>query len=167
MKLPICEICAKEEDLLCAGCQKKLDEGRITASDIKLGRKLYSLLKSEASLKDVEILRILESDKLCVIVVGKGSAAKLIGKRGQMVRKISKIVGKDVRVVEASDDFEHLVENVLKPASVLGINILYTKEGEIYRVRVPSLYRQMIPEPEEISKALSLATEKQFEIVFE
>jgi transcription antitermination factor NusA-like protein len=167
MKLPICEICAKEDDLLCAGCQKKLEDGLITASDVELSRKLYRILEKIPSMKDVEILRAFDSEKLCLLIVGKGSAAKLIGRKGQTARKISRSLGKEVRIVEVADDIEHIVESVLKPASILGINILYTKEGEIYRVRVPNSHKSLLHNLEEPSRALSMVTEKQFEIIFE
>ncbi len=167
MKAPICEICVKHDDILCAGCQKKLEEGIITASDIKISRKLYQLENLVPSIKDVELVRAFDAGKVCLLIVGKGSAAKLIGRRGQIVRKIAQKLGKDVRVVELTNDVESMVEAMLKPASFMGINVLYTKEGEIYRIRVPSSHRQFIHDPEALSEALSLAINKQVEIIFE
>lgn len=167
MKLPICEICAKEEDLLCAGCQRKLEDGSITASDVTVSRKLYKILARNPSMQDVTIFRAFDFGDLCLLIVDKGSAAKLIGRRGQVVRRLSRHLGKEVKIVEVTDDVEHMVESILKPASVMGINILYTKHGEVYRIRVPSSQKHLVHNPEELSNALSVATDKQFEIVFE
>lgn len=132
-----------------------------------MSRKLYRIVNPIKSMNDVTIFRIFDLGGLVVLLVDKGSAARLIGRGGHMVKRISKLLGKDVKILERDTDIQHMVESLIRPANMLGINVLYTKDGEIYRLRVPVSQKHMIRDPAKISDILALATNKRFEIVFE
>jgi len=62
---------------------------------------------------------------------------KLIGKGGKIVREISKTIEKKVRVVGENSDLKAVAADILAPARVSGINIVYGKDGEErHKIRV-------------------------------
>ncbi len=167
MKAPICEICLKN-DILCAGCEAKLKEGKITPADVEVSRKLVKLEEKIPALKDVVIKRVIEARDFYILVVRKEDVGKVIGKKGTTIKKISKELGKNVKVIEENKDVEKTVERLIKPATIKGINILYTKEGEVYRVRVAANLQNNLEIPKNvIESAATLITSKKVEIVFE
>ena len=167
MKAPICEICLKN-DILCSGCNAKLEEGKITPVDVEVSRKLVKLEEKIPSLKSVELKKVIETRNSYILVVKKGDAPKIIGKRGSVIKKISEVLGKDTRVIEETKNLEELLQNLVKPANIKGINILYTPEGEIYRVRIPATYRRLIHlSKNDIEVVATLATSRKVEVVFE
>jgi len=62
---------------------------------------------------------------------------KLIGKGGKIVREISKTVERKIRVVGENSDLKSVATDILAPARISGINIVYGKDGEErYKIRV-------------------------------
>jgi len=86
MKAPICNVCLKS-DVLCSGCQEKLDEGEITELDIKISRILHELSNEYGSLRDSEIIKAIDTENVIVIVTAKGDGAKVVGKGGEIVKE--------------------------------------------------------------------------------
>ncbi len=136
MKTPICEKCLSN-DTLCQECKKKVDEGKVTATDIRVSRALFRISEETGGLLGVEILKAVESPFLIVIICGKGEAKKILGENSIVVKKLSKMLQKQVRVVEKPEGRDDFIEKLLHPVPVLGINILYTPHGEMLKVIIP------------------------------
>ncbi|NOX71354.1 MAG: hypothetical protein GXO64_01515 [Candidatus Micrarchaeota archaeon] len=136
MKAPICEKCM-QSDTLCPACKEKVDAGKVTACDIRVARNLYNLSKDVKELHDVEIIRAVESPDLIVIICARGDAKKIVGSNGIIVKELSKILQKAIRVVEKPYNRDDFIEKLLHPIPVLGINILYTPHGEMLKVIIP------------------------------
>ena len=137
MKTPICEKCLGN-DSLCSDCKKKVDDGKINASDIRVARNLFGLSNEIKELDNVEILKSVESPDLIVIICREGDAGKIVGSNGIIVKKLSKVLQKPVRVVEEPKNKEDFIEKILHPVPVVGINILYTPHGEMLKVIIPA-----------------------------
>ena len=135
MKAPICDVCLTS-DILCKVDEEKLKKGIITASDVEISRSIYELSKHVKPLKDIEIKKIIKAKNLIVIICAEGDASKIIGKSGVIVKKLSKHLGKPVRVIEEARDIKDFIYKLFAPIPVLGVNILYTPEKEIYRVKI-------------------------------
>lgn len=75
MQAPICEVCLKS-DILCSACQDKLDKGIISNGDIEVAKYLYKLSEKMKSIRDVKVLRIINSDAL-IIITGRGTHPSL------------------------------------------------------------------------------------------
>jgi N utilization substance protein A len=84
------------------------------------------------------ILDCLVNDGRIVFVVAKGELGKAIGKEAQKLKEAKKIFGKQVEVVEKSDDVETFVRNIFPSININSIK-LTTKtvdEKEKYFVSV-------------------------------
>ena len=76
-----------------------------------------------------------EDNNRLIFLVKEGQAGLAIGRGGANVKKLRKILGKDIEVVEYSDDFETLVKNIFMPARVRAIKVIQMHDGR-KRVRV-------------------------------
>ena len=144
MKAPICDICLKS-GILCLGCEEKLKRGTITELDVKISKLLYQL-EEEHHIRDITFSRAVESRNLIVIIVGKGEIGNLIGKGGKTVKFLQRSLRKKIRIIEDTDDTRKIIQDLLHPARVLGMNILYLPSGENqYKVRIPKEDERRIP----------------------
>ncbi|MDK2983769.1 MAG: hypothetical protein PWP19_1247 [Thermococcaceae archaeon] len=151
MKAPICEVCLKTEDILCPADEKKLQEGLISELDVKISRMLYKLLGDA----DVEFKKAVEAGDLVVIMVGEGNVPLVIGKGGKNIKLLMRELGKRVRVIEGreikgTDDLKKLATDLLYPAGVFGVNVVYAPQGQYYKVLVIRRDKQKLPERQEI-----------------
>lgn len=137
MKLPLCNVCVTS-GILCNACQAKLDSGEMTDEDIKIARVLKKEFADEKNVKNAEIKRIVSTKSLVLIVCSKDSGPALIGKGGTIVKRLGQELGKNVRVVEESDDMRTFLQNIIFPVPVISLNVLYANSGEKYRIRVPA-----------------------------
>lgn len=153
MDAPICNVCLTS-DILCSACNKKLEEGRITDSDLRVSRAIKRAAREFKPLDRVGIEKVIEGRGIVIVKCRKGDAPLLIGKNGAMKRKLSRAIGKDMRVVEELDDVRGFVGDLIRPTPLLGVNIIYRPGGEMLRVIIPERSRPGIP-----AKAFSEAVE--------
>jgi len=133
MKSPLCKVCL-ESDILCNVCDEKIKRGNFSKQELDTFRKLHELSKSIKVLNEIEIRRILGKDRL-LIITRKGDAPKLIGRNGRVVKKLSNILKKNIKVMEENDDIKTFVQDIVYPVPVLGVNIVYGK-NKIWIVRL-------------------------------
>lgn len=58
-----------------------------------------------------------------IFLVKKGQAGLAVGRDGNNVKRLRKLIGKDVEIVEYSDTLEDLIKNSLFPARVTSIRL--------------------------------------------
>ncbi|CDG65850.1 MAG: hypothetical protein PWQ15_986 [Methanobacterium sp.] len=131
MVLPICDVCLKS-GMLCQGCENKLKAGEISQLDLDIAKILYRVGDGKIGYK-----RTIEIGDVVIIITDKDQVGKLIGKGGKIVREISKTLERKIRVVGEDSDFKAVAKDILAPARISGINIVYGKDGEQkYKIRV-------------------------------
>ncbi len=131
MVLPVCDVCLKS-GMLCQGCEKKLRTGEITQLDLDISKILFKVGEGKIGFK-----RTIEIGDIVIIVTEKDQVGKLIGKSGKIVREISRTVGKKIRVVGENSDLRSVARDILAPARISGINIVYGTDGDQkYKIRV-------------------------------
>jgi transcription antitermination factor NusA-like protein len=156
MKAPICEVCLKTDDILCPADEKKLQEGIISELDVKVARLLYKLLGDV----DMEFKKAVEAGDIIVIMVGEGDVPITIGKGGKNIKALMRELGKRIRVIEAvevkdTEDLKKLATDLLYPASVFGVNVVYKPGGgTYYKVLVLSRDRKKLPEKAETLESI-------------
>ncbi len=165
MQSPICEICLKS-DILCGACKEKFDSGATTQLEIDISRFLFNLAGKVKSLADIKILKVFDF-KLIIIITARGDGAKIVGRGGSIVKVLAKKFKKPIKVIEHSQ-FKEFIQNLLQPVSFLGVNTVYTLNGEFYKVRIAEAQQARLQfsqeEFSEIIKALyGCKTELSFE----
>ncbi|CAD5243858.1 KH domain-containing protein [Thermococcus camini] len=156
MKAPICEVCLKTDDILCPADEKKLQDGVISELDVKVARLLYRLIGDA----DMEFKRAVEAGDIIVIVVGEGDVPITIGKGGKNIKALMRELGKRIRVIEAvevtgTDDVKKLATDLLYPAGVFGVNIVYKPGGgTYYKVLVMGRDRKKLPEKADVLESI-------------
>ncbi|MFH1237532.1 MAG: hypothetical protein V1648_03975 [Candidatus Aenigmatarchaeota archaeon] len=136
MKTPICGICLNS-DMLCMACNKKLDEGIISDSDVRLARAVKTLASTFKVLDNITIKKVMEGSTIILMLCGRGDRPKLVGREGVVINRLSKMMGKPVRVVEETEDLKDFIKNVIHPVPLEGINVVYSNEGETLKVLIP------------------------------
>lgn len=58
-----------------------------------------------------------------IYVIKKGDMGIAIGKKGENIKKMQKVLGKRIEMVEEADNKDQFLKNVLKPAEISGIEI--------------------------------------------
>jgi transcription antitermination factor NusA-like protein len=140
MVLPVCDVCLKS-GMLCQGCENKLKSGEITQMDLDIAKLLYKLGEGKIGFK-----KTIEIGDTVIIVTDKEQVGKLIGKSGKIVREISRSIEKKVRVVGENSDLRAVARDILAPARLSGINIVYGKDGQKkYKIRVMAEDSRRIP----------------------
>lgn len=167
MKAPICEICLKS-GILCLGCEEKLKKGIITELDVKISKLLYEL-EEEHHIRDITFVKAVESRSLIVIIVGEGEIGNLIGKGGKTVKFLQRALRKKIRIIEDTDDIRKIIQDLLHPARILGMNILYLPSGDKrYKVRIPKEDERRVPtNVQSAEEIISKLTDLEVEIAFE
>ena len=166
MQTPICEVCLNSE-ILCSHCQDKLDKGDINDLEISVSKYLYTLSKRIGSIRDVKIKKVMDCGVL-LIVTNRGSAAKVVGRNGSVVKKIAKEFKKSIRIVEEAPDFREFLQGLTSPVSISGINTLYRGDKEIFKIRIPSIKKShLLISPDDLSNILSHFYQINAELVFE
>ncbi|MFB6145550.1 MAG: hypothetical protein ABEJ99_03525 [Candidatus Nanohaloarchaea archaeon] len=167
MKAPICNVCLKS-DVLCSGCEEKLENGEISEIEIEVSRILQDLSNEYASLRDSEILRVFDADNVVVIVTAEGDGAKVVGRSGEIVKKVAEELDKSIRVVEKSEDDIETIKGLLSPAEVESINTVFSPEGQSKKIVVPEDYKGKINlSVDEFEEIIEEITKEEYMLSFE
>jgi transcription antitermination factor NusA-like protein len=132
--------------MLCNGCENKLKSGEISQLELEIAKIVYNLGDGQIGFE-----KAIGTDNVVIIITEQDQVGKLIGKGGKIVRAISKELGKKVRVVGAGSDLKSVAKDMLSPARISGINVVYGKDGEeIFKIRVVKEDARRIPADMEV-----------------
>ncbi|MCJ7720384.1 MAG: transcription elongation factor NusA [Candidatus Hadarchaeum sp.] len=167
MRAPICSVCLKS-GILCQGCGNRLKEGKITQLDVDASRVLYEFSRKNLGLNAISFKRAVGAGDLIVLLVGQGEVKSVVGRGGKTIRELNERLQKKVRATEEGADLRKLARDILTPARVEGVNVLYSCGEEMYRVRVPRNDSKRLPASvETIQNLLTTLTNKSVKLVFE
>jgi transcription antitermination factor NusA-like protein len=129
---------------------------------------LYEFSQKNRGLNTISFKRAVGAGDLVVLLVGQGEVKSVVGRGGKMIRELSERLQKKVRATEEGADLRKLAQDILTPAQVRGVNVLYSGGEEMYRVRVPLNDSKRLPASvETIQNLLTALTNKSVELVFE
>ncbi len=136
----------KEDGLLCPADQKKLDEGKITELDVEASRILYKLLeKGKDEPLNIEFKKALDINGLVVLLFA-GDVAPIIGEGGKNVKTLRNELGKDIRVVEDTNDIKKLASDLMYPVDVKRVSTVFKPNGEkIHKVVIHEENKKKLP----------------------
>jgi len=145
LSMKICKVCLSS-DILCAGCSRRLEDGKITKTDIDISRAIHKISREKDF--NVDFLQGEEDNGKVFVIVESRHAAKFIGPGGRNIKKLSEMLRKPVKMLEKSEGSEkHMIEKLIG-APVLGINKVYASQKahkengsrESFKVRVEKRY---------------------------
>ena len=142
MKTPICELCA-QTGTLCQGCKSKLKSGKINLTEVQIAKLLYQI-NEEYNISGASFENAIDLENIVVILTA-GEPGLLIGKGGKVVSELSRALGKKVRIAEYTGDMKKTVADILLPVKLLGINTMYSKGGEYYKIKIPKPQFMQLP----------------------
>jgi len=167
MKAPICNVCLKS-DVLCSNCEEKLENGEINELEIEISRKLKELSDEYGSLRDSEILHIYDTENVVVVVTAEGDGAKVVGRSGEIVKKVAEEIEKSIRVVEKSESDREVIKGLLSPAEIESMNTVFTPEGEHKKIVIDEEYEGKVNmSTEELEDIIEKITGTYYELSFE
>jgi len=128
LKLPICYFDAKTK-ILCPLCRDKLERGEISELDVDVSHDLVKLEEHEfPQLKEAEFVKALKADNVTLILVkSKSKVTRTVWNR--VARQLSKKGYGRVKIVEYTNDVKNLIQNIIFPARVLSMSIVWFPDG--------------------------------------
>jgi transcription antitermination factor NusA-like protein len=128
MKTELCSFCLKS-GMLCQKCSAKVKAGEITDLDLKIARHLLLMEEKYPSLQNVCFHKAVDANRTIALIVGHGDVARLLGYGGKIVKTLSEVTGKSVRVLENGADDRKFLEDLFTPLSILTINTIWLPDG--------------------------------------
>lgn len=143
-------------------------DGEVSELELKISQVLFELAKKHRGLERVSFKRAVDGGSLVGLIVGHGQIPFVVGRGGRIAQELERHLKTKVRVIEEWVTARKLVQDVLAPADVLGVNILYTKAGDEYHVRVPRTHLRRLPgKVNDLQNLLEKITHKRTVITFE
>lgn len=167
LKIPICVVCAKS-GILCPKCQEKLDKGEITQDDIEISRWFIEYESKNPQIKDCIIHKIVRVSGMLIVMIsctGKISRAFL----AKISKQISEEKKMNIRVIEKTSSIKKLLEQIVTPARIIGINTIWLPDGSWESIiRIPKVDKKKMPlDANSIEEIMKKLTGEVIHIVFE
>jgi hypothetical protein len=125
LKYPLDKICVKS-GILCPNCQRKVDTGLVGKYEIPIMRAMIELEEEMKELRRGEYVKSYELNGLVIIIVKDHWERDEIDR---ISKRLSSKLKKRVKVVVDRGNKKELVEQILFPATLLGMNALWLPDG--------------------------------------
>ncbi len=126
MRYPLDRICVRS-GILCPICQRKVDTGIVKEYEIPIMKSLMEIEEQIKELRDQgEYVRSYKYDSFIVILIRGIDDMEILER---LSKKLSSKLRARVRVVNYSSEKKRIVEQLIYPASLLGINTLWLPDG--------------------------------------
>jgi hypothetical protein len=124
MKLPICAFCA-QTGMLCNDCQMKLDQGKITETDIEISKVAVEYEKVHPEASDLAIDKTIETDAQIVIILEPNNLSLLAEKGKSFLKQLEKKLHKPVKLLDKGLDDRATIDAIFSPAKITGVNTVF------------------------------------------
>ncbi len=125
MKYPLDKICVKS-GILCPTCQRKVDTGIVDKNEIPIMKALMELEDKLKELRRGEYIKSYDLNGLVVVLIRDHWEKEEIEK---ISKELSNALRRRTKVVVYTSDKKYLVEQILYPATLLGMNTLWLPDG--------------------------------------
>jgi len=100
-------------------------EIKLTAEEMR-----YIALFQDLTRASVKDCIIDENENRIIFLVKPGDMGLAIGRNGINIKRLKRLLGRNVEVVEWADNIEQLAKNALAPARVLNVKVLTAPSGK-------------------------------------
>lgn len=151
MKYPLDKICIKS-GVFCPSCQRKIEANLVTEDDLLVLRALVGLEDKLKLLKKGEYIKSISlNDEIFIMLKDGFEEEEILA----LEREVSTIIGKKVKIIEHTNDLKRLIEQIIAPASLLGINRVWLPNGEeVLSIRVSRRDRRYLAKLKEQYESL-------------
>ncbi|ADV65392.1 transcription elongation factor [Desulfurococcus mucosus] len=165
MKYPLDRICVKS-GVLCQSCQRKIESGLVGEDEVPVMKALIDLEDELKFLKKGEYVKSYRMSSQLVVMVRDGFEQEEISR---LEEELSRRLDTRVKVIVETGEQKRLIERLLAPASLIGVNQVWLPGGiEVLNIRVSRRDRRIIERSkEEYEKLLSQLLGVEARIVFE
>ncbi len=164
MKYPLDKVCVKS-GIFCPSCQRKLDTGVVEYSEVDVIKALIELEDRLVELRRGEYVKSYTLDNTVVLIVRNGWEKRELD---VIAKKVSEKLGKRVRIAIDTGDKRRLIEQIVAPAHVLGVNAVWLPDGsEQVVIRMQRRDRKRFSNLPEWESLFSKILGKTTRIVFE
>lgn len=165
MKYPLDRICVKS-GVLCPSCQRKVEEGVVREDEIPVMRVLMDLEEKLKFLRKGSYSKTYRLRDRLIVMIRDGFEPEEID---ELERELSQALNTRVKVVVEAGDSKRLIEQLIAPASLIGVNQVWLPGGtEILNVRISRRDRRILEKSrEEYENLLSTLLGVKTRIVFE
>ncbi len=165
MKYPLDKICVKS-GILCPTCQRKVDTGIVDKNEIPIMKAFMELEDKLKELRRGEYIKSYDLNGLVIVLVRDHWEKEEIEK---ISKELSNVLRRRTKVIIYTSDKKYLVEQILYPATLLGMNTLWLPDGtEQIIVRVSRRDQRIIGGRKRLlEKLLADLLEKNVRIRFE
>jgi len=125
---PVCYFDLKS-GILCPRCEAKLRSGEITELDIEVAKLLVNLESRLTPLQKASFIKAVDAEEYIFVVVGRGDLARLSPIIGELRRILSDKLGKHAILLENQSDPRPLLEDLLSPLRIVGMNTVWIPDG--------------------------------------
>ncbi len=168
MKYPLDKICVKS-GILCPTCQRKVDTGIVGEYEIPIMKALMELEDEMKELRKGEYVKAYDLGDTVIVVV-KGIDDPM--EREKISKRLSSKLRKKAKIVNYTPDKKQLVEQIISPATLLGLNTLWLPDGsEQVIIRIPRREQRFIRNKQKkleelLEKILGKPVKFRFENIF-
>ncbi|MEM2920957.1 MAG: hypothetical protein QXF26_01410 [Candidatus Bathyarchaeia archaeon] len=128
MKTTLCNFCIKS-GVLCPSCQEKVRSGQVTQTDIQVSKLLLKLEEKYPSIQKVDFRGAYEADNVLAVVVGDAASKRILVEGGKIIREMSEVTGKKIRLFEYKGDTRRFLEELFFPVPITTINRIWLPDG--------------------------------------
>jgi len=100
-------------------------EIKLTAEEMR-----YIALFQDLTRASVKDCIIDENENRIIFLVKPGDMGLAIGRNGINIKRLKRLLGRNIEVVEWAETIEQLAKNALAPARVLNVKVLTTPSGK-------------------------------------
>ncbi len=136
---------------MCPRCQSLVDSGKVDKQEIGVMKTLIELEESGSfrSLKDIKYVKTIWLDNLAIIMIRGSSLSPSEMKK--LAKNLSEIMGIRVQVVEYTKDIRKMAAELVSPARVSGVNMVWLPDGSTqYVIRISRSDQRFLPARKEV-----------------
>ena len=102
-----------------------MPEIKLTAEEMR-----YIALFQDLTRASVKDCIVDENENRIIFLIKPGDMGLAIGRNGINIKRLKRLLGRNIEVVEWADNIEQLAKNALAPARVLNVKVLTTPSGK-------------------------------------
>ncbi len=164
MKYPLDRVCVKS-GIFCPSCQRKLDTGEVDYSEIEVIKALMELEEKHVELREGEYIKSYIIDNTVILIL-KNNWDR--GQLNKIARELGNKLGRRVKVALLTGDQRVLAEQLLAPARVLGVNVIWLPDGsEQISIRIASRDKRRLGNISDWEKIFTKILGKPTRIIFD